>query len=280
MVSKFIKENLKRIYYNFKFDSIFLSTRNISFFERVLYIFTKYYSILSNKRNIKYLGKTFFYDNRFVPVILQQYPSEISKIKTYIPLDTLSNVLDIGANIGQWAFTLKKFYPRLKIYSFEPNKEVFNILKRNSGNVRDWYVYNYGISQKTSKRKLHYSPEASAEASFYQENLDQNYTRSEKKEIIVDTIALDVKQINKLNLPNKYDLVKIDVEGAEMEVLKSLKNINFDYLYIEVSVKRKSDGNLDNILDWIKNNKKIKPIILNYSLPDKNSPCAEVIIKL
>lgn len=37
----------------------------------------------------------------------------------------------------------------------------------------------------------------------------------------------------------EYDLVKVDVEGYELEVLKNLKNISMKYLFTEVSVSRK-----------------------------------------
>lgn len=270
---------IKKIYYNFKFDVQWILSDRIGIYNKLIYLFDKYSSIASNKKSIFYLRGTFYYDNRFTPALLEQYPSEILRINRFADLKEINSVLDIGANVGQWAFTLKSFYPKIAVYSFEPNKNIFNILKTNSVNFDDWKIYPYAISLKTGKRNLYYSPEASAEGSFYEGNVYQNYTRKHISKISVNTVKLDKKTLAKLKIPKTIDLLKIDVEGAEFEVLQSISEIKFRYLYVEVSVNRKGDGDLRKIMDFLNKNYRDAKI-LNYHLPDKKSPCAEVIIKL
>ena len=109
-------EIIKKILTNFKFDYYLISAPNINFFNKFTFLWKKYYSILLNKRKIKYLGKDFYYDSRFSPAILENYPKEISDVDKAINLSKIKNVLDIGANIGQFSFTLKSLYPLIYIY--------------------------------------------------------------------------------------------------------------------------------------------------------------------
>src|SRR3989344_4962239 len=129
-------ELLNKIFINLRCDKIWLDSDNISFFKKFGFLFKKYWAIGLNKRDIKFLDTTFVYDNQFCPVILQLYPKEITELDKVINLSKAKNVLDIGANIGQWGFTLKSFFPQTKIYSFEPNKVAFNILKLNKKELR------------------------------------------------------------------------------------------------------------------------------------------------
>jgi len=110
--------------------------------------------------------------------------------------------------------------------------------------------------------------------------MHQNYIRKNVKKTKVKIIKLTPKIMKKLDIPKKIDFVKIDVEVAEMEVLKSLKFIDFDYLYIEVSVKRKGEGNLETIKKFLKKEKLVEPKLIYYNLPDRDSPCANVIFSL
>jgi len=111
-----LSEFFHKIHTNFTLDYRFVITSNLRFMERISYIFNKYFCMLTNKREIKYLGERFAYDNRFVPAILQNYPREILEINKTINLSKIEKVLDVGANIGQFSFTLNKFFPDIYIY--------------------------------------------------------------------------------------------------------------------------------------------------------------------
>ena len=153
-------------------------------------------------------------------------------------------------------------------------------MTKNSSNFKNLKTYNFGLGNKTGIQNFYFSQTASAEGSLYQENMHQNYVRKDIKKTRVKIVKLEPKIMEKLSIPKKIDFVKIDVEGTEMEVLKSLKFIDFDYLNIEVSVKRKGEGNLDNIREFLRKEKGVEPKLLYYNLPDKDSPCANAIFSL
>lgn len=278
--SRKIKEFTEKVMHNFIFDKRFLFLDQLRLSQKIRYLAEKYLAIFLNKRVIRYLETEFFYDNRFVPAVLEDYPQLILGLHKTINLSQIQSVLDVGANIGQWAFTAKSFFPHLNIYSFEPNKDAFTLLEKNSRCFTHWKVYAYALGEKNGKRPFYYSPSASAEGSFYRENTSQNYLRPDVREILVPIVKLDKDHLKQFSMPSEVDLVKIDVEGNEIEVLRSLKNLVFTYLSLEVSVNRRSEGGLKDVLRIIEQEWGIKTRLLYYHLPDKNSPCAEVVFSL
>ena len=55
-------------------------------------------------------------------------------------------IVDIGAHLGESIKAFKKYSPKSKIISFEPNKKLFNRIKKfNDENTK---IFNYAISNK------------------------------------------------------------------------------------------------------------------------------------
>jgi FkbM family methyltransferase len=182
----------------------------------------------------------------------------------------MNTVLDIGANVGQFAFTAKLFFPHLKIYSFEPNSQVFLKLKKNASSFKDWQTYKYALGERNMTKAFYYPEGATLGGSFFKEIAGEFLKDYKIKKISVPVIKLDMKMARKLVIPLKVDLVKIDVEGAELEVLESLKRIDFKYLIIEIPVTSKRDASLEKISAVIKNKFKKKARLLHvYSVGNK-----------
>ena len=109
--------------------------------------------------------------------------------------------------------------------------------------------------------------------------MNQNYLRKNVLETEIEILKPTRNNLRTLGIPQKVDLVKIDVEGAELEVLESLRELEFDYLYIEVSVKRKG-GTLNEISNLIKEELEKTPKLIYYYLSEKNSPVANALFLL
>ena len=58
----------------------------------------------------------------------------------FINNNKIDTVLDIGANKGQYAQSLRRFGFKGRIISFEPLNKEFNILQKNSKNDSNWIV--------------------------------------------------------------------------------------------------------------------------------------------
>lgn len=269
---------LKKISTNFIFDCYLLTVRNIPFFSRCAYVWRKYVAIILNKRKIKYFEKDFQYDSRFSPAVLETYPRDIADIDNLIDLSRIQSVMDVGANIGQFSFTLKILFPTIQVYSFEPNKEIYSILTRNLSYFQNIRTFNLALGDYTGEADFYISPISSGDGSLYKESY---FVRKNIRPIKVDIVELTPNTIRELGIPATFDLIKIDVEGAEMAVLRSLQWIHFDYLYVEVGMKKDTgEGNLETIREFLKTEKQVEPKLLYFDRPYKDSPYANALFSL
>ena len=120
--------------------------------------------------------------------------------------------LDCGANIGLATIYLKKNFPKAEIICFEPDQEIFKILKKNVSHhsgYSDVSVMNYGLWKEDGRLE------------FLSEGADGGRIRNEEdsgKIISINVIRLS-RYINKT-----VDFIKMDIEGAEFEVLKEIES--------------------------------------------------------
>ncbi len=149
-------------------------------------------------------------------------------------LESNSVIVDVGANIGQYMTAAKTFLPDARVYSFEPDTEIFNILKNNAAQYKNVKVFNLALSDKEGIEKFYKSVEFSEWSS-----LNKSAISGESKEVKIKTNVGD-KVLKDLS---EIDLLKVDVEGAEFKVIKGLTKTlkKSKYLLIEISILRNRD---------------------------------------
>jgi len=162
---------------------------------------------------------------------LEQIARCIQKLKL---LNEQSNwFLDIGSNIGLMSLFLQKKYPDLIIDAFEPLEQNFYQNKINQQiNNLSFNLHQVALSNKSadiaeiflndSPIKFEYSKYNMGMAS-----LCKNQYRTGKRVEQCQIISFDLflqKQKPANYEKNKNILIKIDVEGTEMDVLKGMIN--------------------------------------------------------
>lgn len=137
-------------------------------------------------------------------------------------------IVDIGANIGQFHLACRAFFPEAKIISIEPDKNIFKLLRVNTKGYKKTNLYNFALSKSNKK------------INFYINNIFSEWSSlissDNSKRVLIQSKNGDKVLQNIRNI----DLLKIDVEGAEYDVIlgltKTIKRAK--YLLIEVSVQR------------------------------------------
>jgi len=130
-------------------------------------------------------------------------------------------IIDAGSNIGATAIYLKHHYPRTQLFCIEPEEENFDLLKTNlSMYVNDGSVelYQAGLMGKSDL------------------NLAINSNFRDKsscaRQVIVDQKDNGLKSITVMDLLKQHnlkriDLLKMDIEGAEVFLIEEGSDVSF-----------------------------------------------------
>src|ERR687889_1766910 len=135
-------------------------------------------------------------------------------------------VIDIGAHIGLYTIiSSKRVGAQGKVVAIEADPENFEMLNSNIklNQLTNVIPLNYAVFSKETKLKL-YLP--SGESGFTKYNtVMQNWINTQEKFVEVNANTLDyLLQLNKIR-QEEVNWIKIDVEGAEFEVLKGASNV-------------------------------------------------------
>jgi len=215
------------------------------------YAYLKWVSVIKNKRSISFLGRKYYYEDRLQPFTLFNYINEIIALNKIFGFRG-GRVLDIGANIGNFGYTLMILYPNSSVWSFEPNPVPFNYLKSNSNFFKDWRIFNFGISNSTSNNDFYYMSGKSGQGSIYEENASLDILKS--NDIIKSSVLLrplSSQFLQKECGGESFDLVKIDVEGAELLAIDGLKDVQWKFMYVELSNNRSGSTSLEKLISLI-----------------------------
>lgn len=129
-------------------------------------------------------------------------------------------VVDVGANIGYYTLIFAQLVGKSgKVIAFEPEPKNFEILKKNIAinNYDNVIVEQKIVSEKCGSMKLYVSDSDIVGHRIQQMGNLENFVE-------VESVTLD-DYMKKLNLDEKVNFIKIDVEGAEPNVLEGSKKI-------------------------------------------------------
>ncbi len=262
-----------KLHASFLHDYYFLRTKKLSFSGKIQFLLQKYVRFVIKKQTIFYFGNILSYDNPHTPTLLELYPNEVEVMAQYIPMKNVKKVMDIGANIGQWASTVLAYFPKATVFSFEPNSHIYPLLAQNSTYHRSWKTFNFGIGKSKPKNFLYFTKDHSATGTTIP-NKNKDITK-----IKATILPLNKNTLTKYRLPSHVDLLKIDVEGAEVEALEALKSLTYTYLYIEVSLGRTEGARIEDIMSILKKQGK-RPVLKYLHSVGKNAPAGNAIIEL
>jgi FkbM family methyltransferase len=149
----------------------------------------------------------------------EKYNWEVQSRKIWKSLCQSSDIIfDIGANVGIFSILAKVYNPRASVYSFEPQPNIYNVLKKSvTLNGFDTQCENIALSNKSGKMKFYNYGPLAFEGNTTAGSLNSNFRPDDQKSIMVE--VKELKQYIEEKKIEKIDLIKMDVETHEYEVL-------------------------------------------------------------
>lgn len=145
----------------------------------------------------------------FLSSLKEIFNDEIYKFET---TETCPLIIDCGANIGLATLYFLKLFPNSKIFSFEPDPNLYDCL-----------VYNINSFQYDSERVLAFKKAVSSHNEnclFHFEGGHSGMIVNEKNKNVYEVKAICLKDF--LSGFEKVDFLKIDIEGHETAVMPDI----------------------------------------------------------
>ena len=164
--------------------------------------------------------------------IIRYYWHEPNILKSLKKLN-INYIFDVGSHRGESIDYFIKLKNLKKIQSFEPQKDIFLVLKKKYKNNNKVILNQIALSQNENYKDF-YINDLSSTSGFSRLNKKSLWLKIKnkilnKKNPIINKIkirSLTIDKFIKQKKIKKIDLLKIDTEGHELEVLKgALKTI-------------------------------------------------------
>ena len=158
----------------------------------------------------------------------------------------INNIIDCGANEGLYTDSLISFFPNANYFLVEPNKKLFSALSKKYSDFNNIKIFEYALSDQNE------------EVDFFEtgyHGLSSLYNRKHEprnEEILEFKSNTKVKAVKfeSLNITEPIDFLKIDVEGAELKVLKGFEDKIRNVSVIQFEFGRANLDSKDTFLDF------------------------------
>lgn len=155
----------------------------------------------------------------------------------------IKKAIDVGAHQGSWAKRFKTVYPDAELYLVDGNEKHKEKLSEYGQ-----FIHGY-VGQSKEKRTFYTSAKEMDESgnSLYQENSN---TPFRKKEVYTTPLKDLVPD-------QKYDYIKMDIQGAELEVIEGSLSLFYQtkFVQLEVPVFQNNKGapNFEQVVNYMAN---------------------------
>lgn len=156
-------------------------------------------------------------------------------------------VIDVGANVGQFAVASANLFPGAKIHSFEPVPDTVIKLTKNVSKFKNVKVYPCALGDQKDRIIFNINSDSQVSSAL---QLSKARLDSFPDKIVINSIEVEVERLDEVI--KKADflspvLLKIDAQGFEDRVIYGAKDLmqDIDYILLEASLVPLYEGELN-----------------------------------
>jgi len=152
-------------------------------------------------------------------------------------------IIDCGSNIGLSIIFFKNIFPNARIIGFEPDREIFRVLERNVARFEFGNVELHNQAVWKENQRLEFRSEGGYSGRIALKNDSPSY----------EVRAID---LNPFLEHQDVDFLKLDIEGAEYDVISSIENNlnNVRNMFVEYHSPKDEAQKLSSFLNILERN--------------------------
>ena len=179
----------------------------------------------------------FSFPKKCVEYVLRKRGYEMTQLSQADPFVSQKNILgttkdmtifDVGANTGATVLRYRKFFPNAIIHAFEPEPRCAKTLEENVGQDSKVIIVKEAVSETTGTLPFYISSGKTTHSLLERPSNDNGTYFGAEKAAVKEKVNVSVTTIDTYVQKHSFDhidILKIDVEGAERQVLRGAQNL-------------------------------------------------------
>lgn len=149
----------------------------------------------------------------------------------------IATLVDVGANVGQFSLLVRETHPEARIYAFEPLSDAAARFRTVLAPPAPVTLFASAIGPRACSAEMHVARKRDSSSLLpMTSRLGQIFPGTER----IGSVTVPVSPLDELiNATDIVDpaLLKIDVQGGELDVLRGCESLlsRFKYVYVELS---------------------------------------------
>lgn len=173
----------------------------------------------------------------------------------------ISLALDVGALRGEWFREFRNDGFHCPVWSFECDPRALEILNQFDTESLNWKIFPIALSDRSGHSEFFQWPIDTGQSSLLRTSPDNPYASTLSADVVPTLITVPMKRLDEVIDSNLLSmnrtLLKIDVQGAELDVLKGCGVLLQQFYAIEVEVSlvrfyENSEGLIESVISFLR----------------------------
>ncbi len=179
--------------------------------------------------------------------LYNMYSSEFLHLEKLLSYNRIETIIDVGANIGQYAMNIRGAGYKGRIISFEPLSAAYKQLIKNSRKDAEWIVADrMALGDEDGEIEINVSANSISSSVL---PIMESHIRAAKESVYISKELVTIKRLDSVStgLDLKGNIfIKIDVQGFELDVLKGASKLleKTKGLQLELSLTELYEGQI------------------------------------